>query len=72
MNIDVFIAYTDNGDILGCFRTFNGAVQCIKEELKRDWDCFTAEEKARIIADIENDGCADGYFCIEYAGELGD
>jgi hypothetical protein len=72
MKIYVFIAYTDNGDRLGCFRTFDGAVQCIKEELARDWDCFTTEEKARITADIEKYGCADGYFYIESAGELGD
>ena len=72
MKIDVYIVYTDNGDILGCFRTMNGAIQCMKKELERDWDCFTPEEKARIIADIEEDGCADGYFYVEYAGELGD
>ena len=72
MQIDVYIVYTDNGDIVGCFRTQAGAVQCIKEDLMTDWDCFDDEEKARMIAELEEDGCIDGFYYITYAGELGD
>lgn len=73
MRIYVYIAFSDDGSVMGCFRTHAGAIECIKENALFIMNVgFSEREKARILAEIEKGNYPDGFGYIESAGELGD
>lgn len=72
MRNNVYIAFTDDGNILGCFRSHAGAIQCLKDEVRYIFDGHDENEIAEIQKWINENGEADGIGYIEDAGELGD
>lgn len=73
MEISVWLAYSDDGCVMGAFRTRDGAIKCLKENALFMMDFgWTDEERARVINSIEEDGSADGFGYVECVGELGE
>ena len=73
MEISVWLAYSDDGCVMGAFRTRSGAIKCLKENALWMMDFgWTDEERARIVNYIEEDGGADGFGYVECVGELGE
>lgn len=73
MKINVYIAFSDDGSVMGCFKTHAGAVECIKENALFIMSVgFSEDEKARILTEIEKENYPDGFGYVESAGELGD
>ena len=73
MEISVWLAYSDDGCVMGAFRTRDGAIKCLKENALFMMDFrWTDEERARIINSIEEDGNADAFGYVECVGELGE
>lgn len=75
MEVQVWLACTHSGWIIGAFRTRGGAIKCLKEnalalfEMDSEW---TDKEKASVINTLEEYGSAAGFGYVKCVGELGD